>query len=139
MNTDIIKTLIETALKTRANAHCPISGFKVGAAILSESGKIYAGANAEDPAFNHTIHAEQGAIAQMVAAEGHAKIKHLAVAGGEKGGPLCTPCGHCRQLLVEFADDDLPVTVVDESGAVRLETTLGALLPHAFRLSSFKK
>lgn len=138
MNTDIIKTLIETALKTRENAHCPISGFKVGAAIQSESGKIYAGTNAEDPAFNHTIHAEQGAIAQMVAAEGHAKIRNLVVAGGEKGGPLCTPCGHCRQLLVEFADDDMTVIIVDESGVVRMETTLGALLPHAFRLSSFK-
>jgi cytidine deaminase len=107
--------------------------------LLTEGGNIYRGTNAEEPAFNHSIHAEQGAIAQMVAQEGRQRITHLVVVGGkDNDATICTHCGHCRQLLVEFAGDDMEVAVAGPAGDVRLTTTLGKLLPHAFRLSNFK-
>jgi len=131
--------LFRAAAKARKNAHAPISDFKVGAALRTSQGRIYAGANAEEPAFNHSIHAEQGAVAKMVAAEGRQRITHLVVVGGqETDQTICSPCGHCRQLLVEFADDDMEVIVAGPKGDIRLKTTLGQLLPHAFRLSNFK-
>ena len=139
MDQSIFQDLFDAAAKARQNSHSPISNFKVGAALITETGNVYAGTNAEDPAFNHTIHAEQGAIAQMVAKEGRQKITKLVVVGGqETDQTVCSPCGHCRQLLVEFADDDMEVVVAGPAGDVRLTTTLGQLLPYAFRLSNFK-
>ena len=139
MEPSLFKTLFEAAAKSRLNSHSPISHFKVGAAFKTATGNIYVGTNAEEPAFNHSIHAEQGAIGHMVASEGHQKITHLVVVGGEDNdGSICTPCGHCRQLLVEFADDNLEIAVAGPAGDIRLTTTLGDLLPHAFRLSNFK-
>jgi cytidine deaminase len=135
----LFQGLFAVAAQVRLNSHSPISDFKVGAALITEGGNIYGGTNAEDPAFNHSVHAEQGAIAQMVAQEGRQRITHLVVVGGKEGdGTICTPCGHCRQLLVEFADDDMEVAVAGPGGDIRLTTSLGKLLPHAFRLSNFK-
>ena len=139
MDKELFEKLFECAAKARLNSHSPISDFKVGAALMTASARIYAGTNAEEPAFNHSIHAEQGAIAQMVAQEGRQRITHLVVVGGkDNDGTICTPCGHCRQLLVEFADDSMEVAVAGPTGDIRLTTTLGTLLPYAFRLSSFK-
>ena len=138
MDQTLFETLFERAAKTRLNSHSPISHFKVGAAFITSTGNIYAGTNAEEAAFNHTIHAEQGAVAQMVAQEGRQKITHLVVVGGgeDNDGTVCAPCGHCRQLLVEFADDGMEIVVAGPSGDVRLTTTLGQLLPNAFRMSA---
>src|SRR6266852_1496478 len=136
MDQRLVQELFDEAAKARHNSHSPISNFKVGAAFRTETGSVYAGTNAEEPAFNHSIHAEQGAVAQMVAKEGRQKITHLVVVGGqETDQTVCSPCGHCRQLLVEFADDDMEIVVAGPGGDVRLTTTLGQLLPHAFRLS----
>jgi len=129
--------LFQAAGKARAHSYAPISKFNVGAAFLTDTGNIYAGTNVEEAGFNFTIHAEQGAIAQMVVAEGRTRITHLVVIGGEPAdGMACTPCGHCRQLLLEFAGDDLEIAAAGPDGDIRLETTLGELLPHAFRLSN---
>lgn len=132
--------LVAAALDARKNSHAPISGFHVGAAIRSQrTGKIYSGCNVEDPAFNHTIHAEQGAIAQMVAAEGAGKLDIVVVVAGSGNthDPI-SPCGHCRQLLVEMTDDNTPIFSYNEEGQLRGAWKLGELLPHAFRLSAFK-
>ena len=138
MDKKIFQELFEAAKKAREHSYSPISNFKVGAAFYNAAGNVYAGTNVEEAAFNLSIHAEQNAIGQMVAKEGRTKITHLVVIGGEPGdGTVCAPCGHCRQLLLEFADDDLEIVAAGPDGDVRLETTLGALMPHAFRLNNF--
>src|SRR5579864_5265234 len=83
MKKKIFCKLFDAAAKARLNSHSPISNFKVGAALMTECGNVYAGTNAEDPAFNHSVHAEQGAIAQMVAQEGRRRITHLVVVAGK--------------------------------------------------------
>lgn len=130
--------LLTAALEARKNSHCPISGYKVGAALMSSSGRVYAGTNVEDPAFNHTIHAEQAAIGTMVAAEGVSRIAEIVVVGGTNATPPISSCGHCRQLLVEMTDDDTPIRSYSEDGTYRGSWTLGELLPHASRLRNFK-
>ncbi len=137
METGVFNALFDLAEKARNNAYAPISHFHVGAAILTSTGNMYAGTNVEEAAFNHSIHAEQGAIAQMVVAEGPQRIAKLVVIGGKPGdGMVCSPCGHCRQLLVGFADDDMEIVIAGPEGDVRQETTLGELLPYAFRLTN---
>jgi cytidine deaminase len=75
----------------------------------------------------------------MVAIEGRRRVTHLVVVGGQDSDQtICAPCGHCRQLLVEFGDDAMEVVVTAPNGDVRLTTTLGDLFPYAFRLSNFK-
>lgn len=136
MTTD--EQLFTLAAKTRENSYSPISQFKVGAAILTATGNAYGGTNIEEAGLNSTIHAEQCAIAQMIAQEGRQKIVKIVVVGGaDKGDEPCAPCGHCRQMLGEFASSDLQVISYGPQGDKRMETTLGALLPHAFRMNQF--
>src|SRR6267142_3982498 len=138
MDQSIFQELFDAAAKARQNSHSLISNFKVGAAFRTETGNVYASTNAEEAALNHSIHAEQGAMAQMVANEGRQKITQLVVVGGqETDHTVCTPCGHCRQLLLEFAKDAMEIVVAGPGGDVRLTTTLGLLLPYAFRLGNF--
>jgi cytidine deaminase len=73
MDQRLFQELFDAAAKPRRNSDSPISNFKVGAAFRTETGSVYAGTNAEEPAFSHSIHAEQGAAAQMVAKEGRKK------------------------------------------------------------------
>lgn len=136
MKNETFDALFQAAGKARAHSYAPISKFNLGAAFLTDTRNIYAGTNVE-AGFNISIHAEQAAITQMVAAEGRTRITHLVVIGGEPGdGMACILCGHCRQMLVEFAGDDLEIVAAGPDGDIRLETTLGELLPHARRLSN---
>lgn len=123
-----IDALFDAAKKARANAYAPYSGFPVGAAVLSESGAVFAGCNVENAAFPVGSCAEAGAIAAMVAAGGKRIAAALVLGGGET---LCTPCGACRQRLREFADGPTPVIVAGPQG-VRRRFSLGELLPESF-------
>lgn len=138
MDQEVFNTLFEVALKARENSYSPISKFKVGAAIRAATGNVYAGTNAEDAAFNHTIHAEQACIAQMVSKEGRQEITELVTVAGD-GNSICTPCGHCRQLLVEFSPGALEIYNCDIEGNIQLKTTLNQLLPYPFRIDNFIK
>lgn len=120
--------LIRHAQHMMQNAYAPYSKFQVGAAILVESGAIYSSCNVENAAYPIGSCAEAGAISAMIAG-GDMKIKVIAVAG--KGADLCTPCGGCRQRIREFATPETPILICDEN-SVRLETTLGELLPLSF-------
>jgi xanthosine phosphorylase len=124
--------LFDAALAAYRNAHAPYSGFAVGAALRTASGRIFAGANVENAAFPEGNCAEASAIAAMVTAGERRIAELLVIAGGER---LCTPCGGCRQRLAEFADPDLPIRLCSPEGP-RESTTLGALLPLAFDLGS---
>ncbi len=120
-----MKELIDAACKARENAYAPYSGYKVGAAVLARSGKIYVGANFENASFGAGTCAERVALGAALAA---GERKFLAVACvGEKG---ITPCGICRQALSEFGE--LFVITALPDGAVQKEYRLSELLPHAF-------
>ncbi|MGQ9367234.1 cytidine deaminase [Azospirillum sp. ST 5-10] len=131
MSDDALAPLIAAARAARANAHAPYSGFPVGAALRTDSGAVFAGANVENAAYPQGQCAEASAIGAMVAA-GERRIAAVVVMGGEAAdGLLCTPCGGCRQRLREFAADDAPVHVCGPEG-LRRTFTLGELLPHSF-------
>ncbi len=121
--------LITAAIDARKKAYAPYSGFKVGAALLDEDGRIHTGQNVENAAYPNGICAETAAIAMMVQ-QGGTQIIKIAVSGGD-GSKLCTPCGGCRQRIREFATDQTPVLVCDAS-SLKSNLTLGDLLPHSF-------
>jgi len=121
-------TLIDAARAVRENAYAPYSNFKVGAAIRTMSGEIYAGCNVENAAYPEGTCAEAGAIAAMIAA-GARDIAEVAVIA-DSPQPV-SPCGGCRQKLAEFASGDVKVTMATTDGTVS-DTTVSALLPGAF-------
>lgn len=120
--------LVHAARAARERGYAPYSGFRVGAALLDDNGGVHAGCNVENAAYPQSQCAEASAIGVMVAAGGR---RIVAVAVVAQGVSPVTPCGGCRQRLREFASDGTPVLVADPSG-LRLRTTLGELLPHAF-------
>ena len=124
--------LIAAALAARERAYAPYSKYKVGAAILTEGGKITPGCNVENASYGLGNCAERTAVFTAACAGGRT-IFAVAVAT-EDGG---TPCGACRQVLAEFSPRDatpLVVLLLDRGGRVVTETTLTELLPMAFIL-----
>jgi len=123
-----VDRLLAAARDAQLRAHAPYSRFRVGAAVLDESGRIHAGCNVENAAYPLGMCAEALAIATMVR-EGGRSVAGLVVVG--EGERLVTPCGGCRQRLREFAADATPVFVADLE-RVRAQFTLGELLPESF-------
>ncbi|MBT8152899.1 cytidine deaminase [Epibacterium ulvae] len=121
-------TLKAAAQAVRENAYAPYSKFKVGAAVRSASGVIYAGCNVENAAYPEGTCAEAGAIAAMVAAGETELVEAFVIADCPAPVP---PCGGCRQKLAEFAKGDAKITLATMDG-VTSETTVGDLLPGSF-------
>lgn len=119
------ETLVRAAREVRQMAYAPYSNYAVGAALLMADGRIFTGVNVENASYGLTICAERTAVFKAVS-EGARKIVAIAVCT-ENGG---SPCGACRQVLVEFAGD-VPVFLADAQGNTR-QTTLYALLPDHF-------
>jgi len=117
--------LIDLALQAREHAYAPYSRFKVGAALLTASGRIYTGCNIENVAFSPSVCAERTAIFKAVS-EGERAFLAIAVVT-QNGVP---PCGVCRQVMMEFAPD-IVIVIASLEGDYRI-TTLAELLPHAF-------
>ena len=125
--------LLDAARTVREIAHCPYSGFRVGAAILDERGSVHVGCNVENAAYPQGSCAETGAIAAMVAAGGQ-RIVTIAVVGGEADEPrACTPCGGCRQRINEFADEKTRIIAKDDDNEWH-NYTMAELLPSSFHL-----
>jgi len=120
-----VEELISKALAARERAYAPYSGFAVGAALLTSSGKIYEGCNIENVSHSLAICAERVALFRAVAA-GERQFSRIAIVS--EGGAM--PCGACRQVLAEFSGG-LEVIVADTEGAWRL-FTLEELLPKRF-------
>jgi len=120
--------LLRAALAARAHAHAPYSGFKVGAALRAADGGIHAGCNVENAAFPQGQCAEATAIGVMIAAGATRIAEILVVADGPE---TVSPCGGCRQRLVEFAGPSTPVHLAGPEG-VRATVPLGELLPRGF-------
>ena len=124
--------LRELATLAAANSYSPYSRFRVGSALLLTGGTTVTGCNVENCSYRLTSCAEQAAIARAVSEFGP-RIRVAAVAVANLNDAASMPCGACRQTLSEFGDDDMLILYPGEGGSP-LETTLGALLPHAFRL-----
>jgi cytidine deaminase len=122
--------LRELAREAAEHAYAPYSRFRVGAALLLEDGSVVTGCNVENSSYRLTSCAEQGAIARAIAERGPG-IRVQAVAVANLNAAASMPCGACRQTLSEFGDDAMVVLYPGASGP--METTLGELLPHAFR------
>ena len=108
------KRLIELALSAREKSYCPYSGFAVGAALLCQDGTIYTGCNIESSAYTPTICAERTALFKAVS-EGKRDFICMAVAGGHQSAdvlPITTPCGVCRQVMMEFCFSVRPARTI---------------------------
>lgn len=128
--------LREQATAAAEYAYAPYSRFRVGAALLLETGEVVTGCNVENCSYRLTCCAEQSAIARAVSEHGPA-IRLRAVAVANLNNAASMPCGACRQTLAEFGDDDTVVLYPGTDNEQR-QTTLGELLPHAFRLEALK-
>jgi cytidine deaminase len=121
--------LIEAARRVRAHAYAPYSRYQVGAAVRGASGRIFVGVNVENASYGLALCAERSAVAAAVAA-GETALAAVAVVTASS--PPAAPCGMCRQVLAEFGGDELPIALVNDAYD-RQDTTLGELLPRAFR------
>jgi len=120
--------LFDAAASAQRNAHAPYSHFLVGAAVLTDDGRIHAGCNVENASYGLSTCAEQNAIAGAVA-EGAKRIAALAIVASTTAP--CPPCGRCRQTASEFALPETPVRSRASTGE-EARYTVGELLPHAF-------
>lgn len=129
---------IAQAVAVRERAWAPYSGFRVGAALIGESGRVYLGCNVENASYSAGICAERTALVSAVA-QGERRFVEIAIVT-DADAPAA-PCGICRQMLAEFAlaedGQDLPVTLVSLHGGVA-RVQLSALLPLAFTPRSFQ-
>ncbi|SEM29671.1 cytidine deaminase [Mesobacillus persicus] len=123
-----VRMLIEEATKARDKAYVPYSKFQVGAALLTEDGKVYHGCNIENAAYSMCNCAERTAIFSAFA-QGDRKFKGLAVIA-DTDRPV-SPCGACRQVISELCPKDMRVTLTNLKGDT-LELTVEDLLPGAF-------
>lgn len=126
-----IDVMLRAARGARRRAYAPYSQFPVGAAVLTASGAVVTGCNAENASYGLSICAERVAIHRAVA-QGHRRLRAVAVAGGQDGA---MPCGACRQVMHEFGVRD--VIVAGPQGAPRF-FTLADLLPHPFSSSALR-
>lgn len=127
------EALLSLAKEAMMKAYAPYSGFFVGAALLTKSGKVYTGCNIENGAYTPTNCAERTAFFTAVY-QGERDFEAIAIVGGKAGEPvseLCAPCGICRQVMREFCRDDFKIILSKGDGTV-LETTLTNLLPLSF-------
>jgi len=122
--------LVALALAARQRAYAPYSNYQVGAVIETESGDVFEGANIENASYGLSVCAERNAVTRMVL-DGGTRPRAIFVA--TQSSPPGSPCGMCRQVLLEFADDPekLRVVCVNPAGE-RSEWTLAALIPAGF-------
>lgn len=126
------KELCKEAIDAMKNAYAPYSGYKVGAALLTEKGKLFAGCNIENAAYTPTVCAERVALFNAISS-GERNFTAIAVAGGKDGviSGAFPPCGVCRQVMAEFCAPDFTVLVVTGEDSYK-KYTLNELLPQAF-------
>lgn len=132
--------LLEEAKKARLKAYTPYSNFKVGAALLTKSGKVYLGCNIENATYTPTNCAERTAFFKAVS-EGEREFEKIAIVGakdGEDANVMCSPCGGCRQVMMEFCDPkEFQIILANGENTCRV-MTLEELLPCGFSSSNLK-
>ena len=127
------KELVLKAIDAMKNSYSPYSDFKVGAALLTENGKVYTGCNIENVAFGPSICAERVAFFKAIS-EGEKNFSKIAVVGGKDGiiSSSTPPCGVCRQVMREFCNDDFEILIVRENENYE-KVLLKDLLPNSFK------
>jgi cytidine deaminase len=135
MEEELKEKLFKEAKKAQKNAYVPYSEFPLGAAVLTEDGSIYSGANIENSAYGLTNCAERSAIFSAVSS-GNRKIEALLLVSSTEN-PV-TPCGSCRQVINEFADGEIEIIMMTEDGK-ELSMSNQELLPGAFSDKSMEK
>ncbi len=128
--------LVREAMLARENSYSPYSGFRVGAALLTESGTVYCGCNIENAAYSPTNCAERTAFFKAVS-EGERKFRAIAVAGDTDD--YLYPCGVCRQVMAEFCSFQDFVVICVKSETEYKKLLLKDLLPGAFTKSDLQK
>ena len=126
------KELVDLALEAMKGAYSPYSGFKVGAALLSKSGEVYTGCNIENASYTPTVCAERTAFFKAIS-EGEREFEAIAVVGGKEGNAeeFCTPCGVCRQVMLEFCNRDSFLVIFGKKDGFETHT-LAELTPFSF-------
>lgn len=132
------RELIKTAFAAMQKAYAPYSGYKVGAALLTENDNVYSGCNIENAAYGPTNCAERTAFFKA-ASEGERKFKKIAVVGGRDGNvnDLFVPCGVCRQVMAEFCSPDFQVIVAVSENDYKV-FRFAELLPMGFSPDNIK-
>lgn len=133
MDEKLIKKMIGLAIGQLAFSYTPYSGFKVGAALLTKSGKIYTGCNIENAAYTPTNCAERTAFFKAVS-EGEKEFEAICIVGGKEGilTEYAAPCGVCRQVMMEFCEPE-SFQIILATGEEQYEVfTLKELLPLGF-------
>src|SRR5687767_7629196 len=129
--------LVTAARKSALKAYAPYSRFQVGCAVESVDGEVVTGANMENACYRLGLCAEQSALSAAQQAFGLDKVARIAVSGGSggSGDMVCTPCGGCRQAILEAAQlsgRDIEIACSSGDGSTVERHTIGALLPHGF-------
>ncbi len=132
------KELMVAANEARKFAYTPYSDFKVGAALLTKSGKLYTGCNIENSSYTPTVCAERTAVFKAVS-EGESDFAVIAVVGGKEENPLefCSPCGVCRQVLAEFCGADFRILLGNPEKFQSY--TVDEILPFSFTKKDLNK
>lgn len=126
--------LMLKAIDSMKYAYVPYSGYRVGAALLTKSGKVYTGCNIENAAYSPTMCAERTAIFKAIS-EGEMDFSMIAICGGKDGviEGAFPPCGTCRQVMAEFCTPDFPIVLVTKKEPLEgITYTLKELLPMGF-------
>ena len=132
--------LVEAARAAALKAYAPYSNFQVGCAVESIDGDVVTGANMENACYRLGICAEQSALTAAQHKFGLDKVARIAVAGGE-GEMVCTPCGGCRQAILEAAQlsgRDVEILCSSGDGSAVERHTIGSLIPHGFGPANLK-
>ena len=130
--------LVALARAAAAKAYAPYSNFAVGCAVESIDGQVVTGANMENACYRLGLCAEQSALTAAQHAFGLAEVARMAVAGGS-GSTVCTPCGGCRQAILEAAQlsgRDIEILSASGDGTAVERHTIAELLPRAFGLAN---
>ena len=132
------KELCKAAIDAMKNAYVPYSGYRVGAALMTEDGKLFTGCNIENASFSPTVCAERTAFFKAVY-DGHRDFAAIAVCGGKDGviTGAFPPCGVCRQVMREFCADDFVIYLIHDTGFEAV--TLSQLLPYSFSAGAHMK
>ena len=131
--------LVKKALTARDASYSPYSRFAVGAALLTDDGEIFTGANIESASYSPTVCAERVAFFSAVHS-GKRDFKAIAIVGGpiaEDVSSFTAPCGVCRQVMAEFCGSDFEIILYD--GDNIKSYTFAELLPESFGKSNLKQ
>ncbi len=128
------KRLVRFARSAQKRSLAPYSRFHVGAALLAADGTIHSGCNVENSSYSLTICAERTALFKAVS-EGKRKFKAIAIVSDDEG--FTSPCGACRQVILDLAGD-IDVVLADRKGNLRVHT-MKDLLPHPFTAEDLRR